>query len=105
MIMLGTVDLLTAYLGDRLGLYALAERGPLTSTGSGRDRDARAVRARVARAAAVSGASRGNRRGPGVDLRRYLLPDGHAEVLLDRQSQLPARWRGCSGFMAPLRGC
>src|SRR5215813_13655318 len=30
--MLGTVDLLTAYIGDRLGLYqALGERGPLTS--------------------------------------------------------------------------
>ena len=71
--MLGTVDLLTAYLGDRLGLYAaLAERGPLTSTELA---DATATHERYVREwleqQAVSGVLDVIDADLGADLRRY----------------------------------
>lgn len=104
--MLGTVDLLTAYLGDRLGLYAaLAERGPLTSTELA---DATATHERYVREwleqQAVSGVLEVIDADLGADLRRYVLPDGHAEVLLDHDSlnYLAPMARMFVGFMSPL---
>jgi methyltransferase family protein/winged helix-turn-helix protein len=84
---LGTWDLLGVYLGDRLGLYrALADDGPLTSAELA---ERAGINERYAREwleqqaagdiLAVSGA-------PDAAERRYSLPDGHDEALLDEQS-------------------
>lgn len=86
--LLGTLDLLTVYVGDRLGLYqALADGGPATPpdlagrTGTQEryvrewlEQQATAGILDVEDATAEPGA------------RRYVLPDGHAEALLDRDS-------------------
>jgi 2-polyprenyl-3-methyl-5-hydroxy-6-metoxy-1,4-benzoquinol methylase len=99
---LGAMDLFCVYLGDRLGLYrALAENGPSTS-------EQLAVAADVSeRYAREWLEQQAMSRVLDVDTpeasdgeRRYLIPPGHAEVLLDESS---------SSFMAPmaqlLAGC
>ncbi|MDP9483190.1 MAG: methyltransferase domain-containing protein [Chloroflexota bacterium] len=83
----GAFDLFTAYLGDRLGLYrALADGGPLSAgelaarTGT----DSRQVREWLEQqtiAEILELASEGP-----PDERRFRLPAGHAEVLLDQSS-------------------
>jgi 2-polyprenyl-3-methyl-5-hydroxy-6-metoxy-1,4-benzoquinol methylase len=89
--MTGTMDLLSIYLGDRLGLYrALREVGPATPA----DLAARAgVDERYAREwleqQAVTGlldVAAPAPEGPDGAGRRYALPPGHAEVLVDRDS-------------------
>jgi 2-polyprenyl-3-methyl-5-hydroxy-6-metoxy-1,4-benzoquinol methylase len=85
---LGTVDTLTVYIGDRLGLYsALRERGPLTSSELA---DAAGVHERYAREwleqQAVSGILEVEDDSADALERRYGLPDAHAEVLADRDS-------------------
>jgi SAM-dependent methyltransferase len=85
---LGTMDLFTVYLGDRLGLYrALAADGPARVS----ELAARAgVAERYAREwleqQAVTGILTVD--DPGLDAaeRRYSLPPGHDEVLLDVES-------------------
>jgi SAM-dependent methyltransferase len=85
---LGAYDLCAVYLGDRLGLYAaLAEGGPATAPEL-------AVRAgidpRYAREwlehQAVGGFLDVAAEAEDPDLRRYVMPAGHAEVLLDPDS-------------------
>ncbi len=84
----GAMDLFGVYLGDRLGLYrALAERGPLTSGGLA---GAAGVHERHARewleqqaASAILGV---DDPAPPHDARRYSLPPGHDEALLDEDS-------------------
>ena len=84
----GNADLLTVYLGDRLGLYrALSSRG--------RRRAAElAARAGTASATPASGSSSrppaaswtSTTPPPAAEHRRYALPAGHAEVLTERDS-------------------
>jgi 2-polyprenyl-3-methyl-5-hydroxy-6-metoxy-1,4-benzoquinol methylase len=84
---LGAYELLTVYLGDRLGLYrALSERGAL----SPRDLAGEAgIHPRYAREwleqQAVAGILEVAEDGP-PDERRFLLPNGYEEVLLDPES-------------------
>src|SRR5262245_49418660 len=85
---IGAMDLLGIYIGDRLGLYrALAERGPLTSSELA---DAADVYERYAREWLEQQAA-----GAILDVddaslpaeeRRYTLPEGHREPLLDESS-------------------
>jgi 2-polyprenyl-3-methyl-5-hydroxy-6-metoxy-1,4-benzoquinol methylase len=85
---LGTMDVFTVYLGDRLGLYRiLAERGPLTA---GELADAADIYGRYARewleqqaAAAVLEVDDAAKP---ADERRFTLPAGHAEALIDPES-------------------
>lgn len=105
--LLGTLDLLTVYVGDRLGLYrALADGGPAAAaelaarTGTGEryvrewlEQQATADILDVEDAAADPGA------------RRYTLPAGHAEALLDRDSlnhiAPVGRFAACLGGVLP----
>lgn len=89
------LELLHVYVGDRLGLYrALSEAGPLTAGGLA---SAARINERYAREwleqQAVAGILVVELGGQEAALRRYHLPDGHAEVLLDAQSL---------NFLAPL---
>jgi len=85
---IGAMDLYGVYLGDRLGLYkALAEAGPLTSGGLA---SAAAVHERYAREwleqQAATGILEVDDVSAGPLERRYSLPQGHDEVLLDETS-------------------
>jgi SAM-dependent methyltransferase len=85
---LGAMDLLSLYVGDRLGLYrALAEEGPLTSSGLA---SAAGIHERYAREwleqQAVSGIVDVDDAGADAFERRYSLPPGHDEALLDDRS-------------------
>ena len=90
---IGALELFHVYLGDRLGLYqALATQGPLSAKGLA---SAAGINERYAREwleqEAVAGilvAEPG-----GHDERRYSLPRGHSEVLLDADS---------TNFFAPV---
>jgi SAM-dependent methyltransferase len=82
---LGALDLLCVYLGDRLGLYrALADTGPSTSAELAR---AAGVNERYAREWLEQQAMAGIIEAQDPDAsdaeRRYVLPAGHDEVLLD----------------------
>jgi ubiquinone/menaquinone biosynthesis C-methylase UbiE len=85
---IGAMDVLSVYLGDRLGLYrALAERGALTS------RDLAEVAGTHERYArewleqqATSGILDVDDAVAGSQQRRYSLPPGHDEALLDETS-------------------
>ena len=85
---LGAFDLLTVYVGDRLGLYrALAERGPSTSEELA---EAARVHERYAREWLEQQAMRGilevDDAEAGDRERRYGLPEGHGEALLEETS-------------------
>src|SRR5436190_9680913 len=82
---LGTMDLLCVYLGDRLGLYeALVEAGPSTSAELAR---VAAVNERYAREwleqQAMAGILETQDPTASDAERRYAVPAGHEEVLLD----------------------
>ncbi len=85
---LGSLDVQVMYIGDRLGLYrALADGGPATAS----ELAARAgIDARYAREwlehQAVGGVLDVDDVDASEDQRRYTLPEGHADVLLDRDS-------------------
>jgi hypothetical protein len=86
--LLGMVDILTLYIGDRLGLYAaLAEHGPLTSLELAEltETQERYVREWLEQQA-VSGVLEVFDTQLPAALRRYDLSPAHAEVLLDRDS-------------------
>jgi 2-polyprenyl-3-methyl-5-hydroxy-6-metoxy-1,4-benzoquinol methylase len=82
---IGTLELFHVYLGDRLGLYrALATAGPLTAPGLA---SAAGINERYAREWLEQEAVAGILVVEGGDgERRYSLPHGHAEVLLDADS-------------------
>jgi len=85
---LGAYELMTVHLGDRLGYYrALAERGESTS---GELAEATGTEERYAREwleqQAVAGILEVDDAAAGPGERRYRLPAGHAEVLIDRDS-------------------
>jgi 2-polyprenyl-3-methyl-5-hydroxy-6-metoxy-1,4-benzoquinol methylase len=85
---LDSVDVFSMYIGEKLGLYAaLAEHGPLT-------RDELAARADIhwryaqewLEQQAITGILAVDGVAEGPSARRYTLPSGHAEVLVDRDS-------------------
>ena len=84
----GTMDVFTVYLGDRLGLYrALAEAGPLTAG----DLAAHAgMNSRYAREwleqQAATGILEVEDPSVGEEERRFALPAAHAETLIDPES-------------------
>jgi 2-polyprenyl-3-methyl-5-hydroxy-6-metoxy-1,4-benzoquinol methylase len=81
----GAFDLFSVYVGDTLGLYrALAERGPLTSAELS---DAAGIQERYAREWLEQQAASGllEVEGDG-EPRRFRLPEGHDEALLDVSS-------------------
>ena len=85
--LLGTMEVFTIYLGDRLGLYAALADGAATSA----DLAARAgIAERYAREwleqQAVNGLLEVDDVSAAPDDRRYTLPPEHAEVLLDRDA-------------------
>src|SRR4051812_30277903 len=85
---LGAMDLLCVYLGDRLGLYkALADTGPSTSAELAHEAG---VNERYAREWLEQQAMTGILEAVDPDAtdaeRRYALPTGHDEVLLDGDS-------------------
>jgi 2-polyprenyl-3-methyl-5-hydroxy-6-metoxy-1,4-benzoquinol methylase len=99
---LGFLDITAVWLGDRLGYYrALADHGPLTS---GALAERTATSERYAREwlehQAVSGILTADDAAASPSERRYAIPAGHVEPLLDRDSL---------AFMAPfgelLVGC
>jgi 2-polyprenyl-3-methyl-5-hydroxy-6-metoxy-1,4-benzoquinol methylase len=82
------LDILGVYLGDQLGLYrALGDRGPLTSAELAQ---AAGIHERYAREWLEHQAASGILDVEGAEgdasSRRYLLPAGHDEALLDRDS-------------------
>lgn len=84
----GTMDLLCVYVGDQLGLYrALAERGASTSAELAQ---AAGLHERYVREWLEQQALTGILETPDADApdteRRYSLPDGHDEALLDPDS-------------------
>lgn len=85
---IGAMDLLSVYVGDRLGLYkALAEAGPLTSSGLAATAD---IHERYAREWLEQQAATGildvEDESAEASERRYALPSGHDEALLDEHS-------------------
>jgi SAM-dependent methyltransferase len=85
---LGAMDLFGVYLGDKLGLYrALADAGPLTSSGLA---EAAGVHERYAREWLEQQSATGildvDDSGKGASERRYSLPAGHDEALLEETS-------------------
>jgi 2-polyprenyl-3-methyl-5-hydroxy-6-metoxy-1,4-benzoquinol methylase len=85
---LGAYELMTVHLGDRLGYYgALAERGQLTSAelAEATGTDERYAREWLEQQA-VAGILDVDDVAADAALRRYGLPAGHAEVLVERNS-------------------
>lgn len=84
---LGAFDLLTIHLGLDLGLYDALRRGPLTpgQLASGAGIDARYAREWLEQQA-VTGILEVDDVTASQDARRYSLPAGHAEALLDLDS-------------------
>src|SRR4051812_41759872 len=83
---LNAFDLLTVYVGDQLGLYrALDEHGPCTP---GELAAAAGIHERYAREWLEQQALTGilSVDDPDADERRYRLPEGHVEALLDETS-------------------
>src|SRR6059058_64937 len=100
---IGAFDLLSVYLGDVLGLYrALADEGPLTSAELA---DAAGIHERYAREWLEHQAASGLLElEPNGDARRYRLPEGHAEALLDSSSlsYIAPLARSFAGAVKPL---
>ena len=101
---LGVFDLLSVELGLRLGLYAAL------ADGEGRTSDELARAARVSpryarewlEQQAVSGLIEVDDAGTEAERRRYRLPSGHAEVLLDPRS--PSTMAPMAGMVAAAAG-
>jgi SAM-dependent methyltransferase len=105
---LGAMDLYGVYLGDKLGLYrALADAGPLTSSGLA---EAAGVHERYAREwleqQAATGILEVDDASVAAGERRYSLPAGHDEALLEETSLNYAAPFGqvFAGAVRPLDG-
>ena len=100
---IGAFDLLSVYLGDVLGLYrALADEGPLTSAELV---EAAGIHERYAREwLEHQAASSLLELEPNGDARRYRLPEGHDEALLDTSSlsYIAPLARSFAGAVKPL---
>jgi 2-polyprenyl-3-methyl-5-hydroxy-6-metoxy-1,4-benzoquinol methylase len=99
----GAFDLFSVYLGDVLGLYrALADKGPLTSTELA---EAAGIHERYAREWLEHQAAGSLLElEPNGDVRRYQLPEGHDEALLDSSSlnYIAPLARSLAGAVKPL---
>src|SRR3712207_4262295 len=103
---IGAMEVATVYLGDRLGLYqALADGGPATphelaARTSTHERYAREWLEQQA----ATGILEVEERSEQPEARRYGLPVGHAEVLLDHDSlyYLAPVARFTMGLVRPL---
>jgi 2-polyprenyl-3-methyl-5-hydroxy-6-metoxy-1,4-benzoquinol methylase len=84
---LGTVDVLTVYIGDRLGLYRALAKSPRSAAelASATGIDARYAREWLEQQAA-SGILTVDDAAAGADERRYSLPEAHALALTDPNS-------------------
>ena len=85
---IGALDVFSVYIGERLGLYrALADRGPVSALelAAATGTHERYVREWLEQQAAT-GILDVDDPGAGGATRRYLVPSGHREVLLDRDS-------------------
>ena len=106
---LGAFDLITIHLGLTLGLYdALRDRGPATATGLAAQAgiDTRYAREWLEQQA-VSGILDVDDVAADAKARRYSLPPGHAEALLDPESPAAAQSMvrfalSGAGMVAPL---
>jgi SAM-dependent methyltransferase len=103
---IGAMEVASIYLGDRLGLYrALADGGPATTQELA---DRTGTHERYAREwleqQAVMGILEVEDSGVESSDRHYMLPEGHAEVLLDRDSlsYLAPVARFTMGLVRPL---
>ncbi|CAA9404736.1 hypothetical protein AVDCRST_MAG82-409 [uncultured Rubrobacteraceae bacterium] len=103
---IGAMEVASVYLGDRLGLYrALADGGPTTPAELA---ERTGTHERYAREwleqQAVAGILAVEKGGADGSARRYMLPNGHAEVLLDRDSlnYLAPVARFTMGLVRPL---
>ena len=100
---IGAFDLFSVYLGDVLGLYrALSERGPLTAAelaeaAGVHERYAREWLEQQAASSILELESAG-------DTRRFRLPEGHEEALLDESSlnYIAPMGRALAGSVRPL---
>jgi 2-polyprenyl-3-methyl-5-hydroxy-6-metoxy-1,4-benzoquinol methylase len=103
---IGTMEVASVYLGDRLGLYrALAEGGPATSRELAERTDTHERYAREwLEQQAVMGILAVDEDGTDGSDRRYVLPKGHDEVLLDQDSlsYLAPVARFTMGLVRPL---
>jgi 2-polyprenyl-3-methyl-5-hydroxy-6-metoxy-1,4-benzoquinol methylase len=99
---IGAFDLFSVYLGDVLGLYrTLADKGPLTSAELA---EAAGIHERYAREWLEQQAASELLELEDGDLRRYRLPDGHDEALLDSSSlsYVAPLGRALAGSVKPL---
>lgn len=102
---LGMIDVYTVYVGDRLGIYRALAEGRATeeeiAAAAGTDR--RYLREWLEQQA-VAGLIEVEETFKPAEERRYRLPDGHAEVLLDRDSlsYMAAFARMMVGLARPL---
>ena len=97
--LIGTMELACVHIGDRLGLYAaLDEGGPQTSAelAARAGVDERYGREWLEQQAVAGVLTVDDPRRPAAE-RRYALPEGHREGLLDRRQPAlrRARWRAC----------
>jgi 2-polyprenyl-3-methyl-5-hydroxy-6-metoxy-1,4-benzoquinol methylase len=100
--LLATFDVYSFYLGDRLGFYDALASGPMTPTELA---DRTGTHLRYAREwleqQAVTGVLEVDDVSSAADERRYTLPEGHAEVLTDRES---LRYLGAASVQVATAG-
>jgi 2-polyprenyl-3-methyl-5-hydroxy-6-metoxy-1,4-benzoquinol methylase len=99
---IGAFDLFSVYLGDVLGLYrTLAEKGPLTSSELA---EAASIHERYAREWLEHQAAGGLLELEPNDARRYRLPEGHDEALLNSSSlsYIAPLARSLAGAVKPI---
>jgi SAM-dependent methyltransferase len=102
---LGMTDVYTVYMGDRLGIYEALADGKSTEAeiAAATNTDRRYLREWLEQQA-VTGLIEVDDPSKSTDERRYRLPDGHAEVLVDRDdpSYMAAFARMMAGLVRPL---
>jgi 2-polyprenyl-3-methyl-5-hydroxy-6-metoxy-1,4-benzoquinol methylase len=90
------MEVYTIYMGDRLGLYRALSQGPATASElAARTRTSERYIREWLEQQAVAGILGVENGHPDAAARRYFLPPGHAEVLLDRDSL---------AYLTPLAG-
>jgi 2-polyprenyl-3-methyl-5-hydroxy-6-metoxy-1,4-benzoquinol methylase len=102
---LGMTDVYTVYVGDRLGIYAALAGGESSEAeiGAATGTDRRYLREWLEQQA-VTGLIQVDDPSKPIDERRYRLPDGHADVLVDRDNEtyMAAFVRMMAGIVRPL---
>jgi 2-polyprenyl-3-methyl-5-hydroxy-6-metoxy-1,4-benzoquinol methylase len=102
---LGMTDIYTVYMGDRLGIYRALAAGPASEAelAAGTNTDRRYLREWLEQQA-VTGLIEVDDASKPTGERRYRLPDGYAEVLVDRNdpAYMAAFARMMAGLTRPL---